>query len=328
MNKNKKGIDHFKDIFKSEIINFNEQEKISNIISSGSIQIDNLLAGGIPQGIIVEIYGHEGSGKTTFALNLISSIHKIYDDQAFCCYIDAEGGICSKSYLESQDINTERLLVFKTADGEDIFNKIEILILDENCKLIVIDSIAALVSREELEEDGTIMIGSHARMISRRLKKLIACMSNCKSKTTIILINQLRSKIGQQDSWKGEFQTSTTGGKSIKYYASLRLEIERNKFILDKEKRIGMFSKVKVIKSRNSIPFQESLYPIIFGKGFSKYEEILELAILYKVLEQNGNWISFEGKSYNGRNNFCTQLKEDKNLFNKLLEHTNKIILQ
>lgn len=318
MNKNyKKGIDHFKEIFKQDIVDFNNEYQ-NSVISTGSIQIDKLLSGGIPSGIIVELYGHEGSGKTTFALNLISAIHANLDKNFFCCYIDAEGGICSKFYLESLNIDTNRLLLFKTSNGEDVFDRIETLIADENCALVIVDSVASLISKEELEDDGVIMIGSHSRMLSRRLKRLVSLLSSLKSKTIIAFINQLRSKIGQQDSWKGEFQTSTTGGKSIKYYSSLRLEIERHKFILEKEKRTGMFSKVKVIKSRNSIPFQETLYPIIYGKGFSQFEEVLELAILNKIIEQKGNWLSYQGSSYNGRINFCNALKDNLEMFNQL----------
>lgn len=249
-------------------------------------QLDKMLEGGLPKGKIVEIFGHEGSGKSTLLLYILS---KHTHGDKFVVLIDTEGSIYSSDSLVEAGFNLENTLLLSLSDGEKIFQIISDIISDKNCSIIAIDSIACIVSREELEGKDT--IGAHARMLSKEVKILINIMNSLKSKTTIIFINQLRSKIN--DAWKGEFTITTTGGKAMKYYPSLRLKMERMEYIKDsKENKIGFYSMIKTEKSRNSKPQVSCLVPIIYGSGVKQEIYFIDIALEKNILLKVGSWYS------------------------------------
>lgn len=252
-------------------------------------QLDNILEGGLPKGKIVEIFGHEGSGKSTLLLSILAK--HTHNKNQFVVLIDTEGSIYSNDNLIAAGFNLDNTLLLSLSDGEKIFNIIEDIIVDKNCCMIAIDSIACMVAREEI--DGKDSIGAHARMLSKEVKILINTMNVIKSKTTVIFINQLRSKIN--DAWKGEFTTTTTGGKAMKYYPSLRMKMERMDYIKDgKDNKIGFYSMVKIEKSRNSKPQVFCLVPIIYGSGVRQEIYFLDSAIEKNIIIKTGAWYSID----------------------------------
>lgn len=270
------------DKYSSFTINNKDVEYYSTHIE----QLDKILEGGLPKGKIVEIFGHEGSGKSTLLLYMLS---KHTHGDKFVVLIDTEGSIYSSDNLVEAGFNLENTLLLSLSDGEKIFQIISDIISDKNCSIIAIDSIACIVSREELEGKDT--IGAHARMLSKEVKILINIMNSLKSKTTIIFINQLRSKIN--DAWKGEFTITTTGGKAMKYYPSLRLKMERMEYIKDgKENKIGFYSMIKTEKSRNSKPQVSCLIPIIYGSGVKQEIHFIDIALEKNILLKIGSWYS------------------------------------
>lgn len=275
------------DKYSSFTINNKEVEYYSTYID----QLNNMLEGGLPKGKIVEIFGHEGSGKSTLLLHILS---KHTHSNKFVVLVDTEGSIYSSDSLISAGFNLKNTLLLSLSDGEKIFSIIEDIITDQSCCIIAIDSIACMVSREEL--DGKDTIGAHARMLSKEVKILINTMNTIKSKATIIFINQLRSKIN--DAWKGEFTITTTGGKAMKYYPSLRLKMERMDYIKDsKENKIGFYSMIKTEKSRNSKPQVSCFVPIIYGSGVKQEIYFMDLAIEKNVITKVGSWYNLNDQS-------------------------------
>ena len=282
-------IDSYKEKYKDIIL----QDSASfQFVPTCSMKLNAMLSGGFPAGKIVELYGHEGSGKSTLMLSTLACMQ--YEDNEFACVIDTEGGISSRAYLTSLNVNLSKVMIINTSVGEQVFQVINDLVANKLCKLIVVDSVATIITEEELEYND-MSLGSHARFMSKNIKKTIGVMNQVKSNTCVVLINQMRSKIG--DSWKGEMSTTTTGGKALKYYSSLRLEIERSEFINFVDSRIGFYSKIKISKSRFCAPFTHCVVPFLYKFGFSVHIELLDEAMNRGKISKSGSWLHIQSVS-------------------------------
>ena len=272
------------------------------VVSTGSISLDMALGiGGLPRGRVVEIYGPEASGKTTLALHVVSEIQKAGGVAAF---IDAEHAL-DVFYARKIGVNTDDLLISQPDTGEQALEIVEILVRSSAVDAVVIDSVAALVPRAEIEgEMGDAHMGLQARLMSQALRKLTATIS--KSMTTVIFINQIRQKIGIMF---GNPET-TTGGNALKFYASVRLDIRRIASIKDGQEVIGSRTRVKVVKNKLAPPFREVEFDIIFGEGISKEGDILDLAVDFNIVEKAGTWYSYgDSRIGQGRENAKEFLK-------------------
>lgn len=277
------------------------------VIPIGCPSIDNALGiGGIPRGRIVEIYGPEGSGKTTFA------IHAIAEAQAqggVAAFIDVEHAF-DAGYASQLGVKTDDLFVAQPDCGEQALETAELLAQSGKVSLIVIDSVAALVTQAEINgEMGDAVVGQQARLMSQACRKLTPVLS--KTKTSLLFINQLREKIGV--TW-GSPET-TSGGKALKFYASMRIDIRRIGSVKDGNKIIGNRTKIKTVKNRFAPPFREIELDLIFGEGFSKESDLLDVAIDQGIIKKSGVWFSFNDLSFQGREKIRLALK-DKELFN------------
>jgi recombination protein RecA len=280
-------------------------------ISTGSLSIDFALGvGGIPRGRIIEIYGPESSGKTTLALHVIAQAQL---KGGYAAFIDAENAFDAK-YAKALGINTEELLVSQPDSGEQALEIAETLIRSGALDVVVIDSVAALVPRAELEgEMGDSHMGLQARLMSQALRKLTAVVN--KTRTSVIFINQIREKIGVMF---GNPET-TTGGRALKFYSSVRLDIRRIGAIKRGDEIIGNRTKVKVVKNKVAPPFKEVEFNIMYGKGISKIAEILDLAVEFDIIEKRGSWYRYDGEPIGQGNDSALQfLEEDKELCDKI----------
>jgi len=272
------------------------------VVSTGSISLNMALGiGGLPRGRVVEIYGPEASGKTTLALHVVSEIQKAGGVAAF---IDAEHAL-DVFYARKIGVNTDDLLISQPDTGEQALEIVEILVRSSAVDAVVIDSVAALVPRAEIEgEMGDAHMGLQARLMSQALRKLTATIS--KSMTTVIFINQIRQKIGIMF---GNPET-TTGGNALKFYASVRLDIRRIASIKDGQDVVGSRTRVKVVKNKLAPPFREVEFDIIFGEGISKEGDILDLAVDFNIVEKAGTWYSYgDSRIGQGRENAKEFLK-------------------
>jgi len=277
------------------------------VIPTGSLGLDVALGvGGYPRGRIVEIYGPESSGKTTLALHAIAEAQKMGGTAAF---IDAEHAFDS-TYAEKLGVNVQELYVAQPDDGEQGLGIAEQLISSAAVDLIVIDSVAALTPKKEIEGDmGESAVGLHARLMSQALRKLTGAIS--KTKTTCIFINQLREKIGVMF---GNPET-TTGGNALKFYASVRIDIRRSTPIKDGDDIIGNLTKVKVVKNKVAPPFRKAEFDIMFGEGISKVGEILDLGVEMDIIQKSGSWFSYhDTKLAQGRDATKQLLKDNPEL--------------
>jgi recombination protein RecA len=273
-------------------------------ISTGSISIDAALGvGGLPRGRVIEIFGPESSGKTTLALHAIAEAQKLGGTAAF---VDAEHAL-DANYARKLGVDVENLLVSQPDSGEQALEIAEVLIRSGAIDIIVIDSVAALVPRAELEgEMGEAQMGLQARLMSQALRKLTGIVS--KSKTCLIFINQIREKIGVMF---GNPET-TTGGRALKFYASVRLDVRRIASIKDGDAVVGNRTKAKIVKNKVAPPFREAEFDIMYGEGISREGDLLDLAVEKNIVDKSGSWFSFQGERIGqGRDNAKQFLKEN-----------------
>lgn len=276
-------------------------------ISTGSLSLDLAMGiGGIPRGRITEIYGPESSGKTTIALYTIAQAQR---EGGVAAFIDAEHAL-DIQYAKTLGVNTDELLISQPDTGEQALEIAEILVRSGGVDVVVIDSVAALVPRAELEGDmGDSHMGLQARLMSQALRKLTGCIS--KSKTCVIFINQLRMKLGVMF---GNPET-TTGGNALKFYASARLDIRRVSALKNGDDVIGSRTRVKVVKNKMAPPFKQVEFDLLYGEGISVEGDIIDLALQYGVIDKSGSWFAFENEKLGqGRENTRTFLKENKEI--------------
>lgn len=282
-------------------------------ISTGSILVNYALGvEGIPRGRVTEIYGPESSGKTTLALHVIAEAQK---KGGYAAFIDAEHAFDTR-YAKALGINTDELLISQPDNGEQALEITETLIRSGALDVIVVDSVAALVPRAELEgEMGDSHVGLQARLMSQALRKITGIVS--KSRTSCIFINQIREKIGVMF---GNPET-TTGGRALKFYSSVRLDIRRIGAIKKGDEVVGNRTKVKVVKNKVAPPFKVVEFNIIYGKGISRINEILDLAVEYNIIEKRGSWFRYDGEPIGQGNDAAVQfLEEDPELTNQIEE--------
>ena len=280
-------------------------------ISTGSLSLDLALGvGGIPRGRVIEVFGPESSGKTTLALQIVASAQA---KGLICSYIDAEHAL-DVDYARKLGVRTEDLLISQPDSGEQALEIAETLVRSAAVGVLVVDSVAALVPRAELEGDmGDAQMGSQARLMSQALRKLTAIIS--KSGTTVIFINQIRMKIGVMF---GNPET-TTGGNALKFYSSIRLDIRRIAPIKDGETIIGSRTRVKVVKNKVAPPFRQTEFDIIYGEGVSRSGDVLDLAVEQGFVEKSGTWFTYgEERIGQGRENACRFLKENPKILVRL----------
>ena len=277
---------------------------VGNSVSTGCLSLDVALGvGGVPRGRIIEVYGPESSGKTTLALHIVAEAQKA---GGYAAYIDAEHAV-DPEYSKNLGVNTEELLISQPDTGEQALEICETLVRSGAVDVIVIDSVAALVPRAELEGDmGDTHVGLQARLMSQALRKLTGTVS--RSNTTVIFINQIREKIGVMF---GNPET-TPGGRALKFYSSIRMEIRRITSLKDGGEMVGSRVRVKVVKNKVAPPFKQTEFDIMYGQGISYEGDVLDLAVSGDIVEKTGAWYSFEDtKIGQGRENSKTYLKEN-----------------
>jgi recombination protein RecA len=293
---------------KGSIMRLGSREKVDvPAIPTGSLSLDAALGvGGMPRGRVVEIFGPESSGKTTLALHVIAEAQRRGGMAAF---VDAEHAL-DATYAGKLGVDVDNLLVSQPDSGEQALEITEVLIRSGAVDVLVIDSVAALVPRSELEgEMGDAQMGLQARLMSQALRKLTAIVS--KSKTCLVFINQLREKIGVMF---GNPET-TTGGRALKFYSSVRLDIRRIASLKEADVVVGSRAKVKVVKNKVAPPFREAEFDILYGEGISKEGDLLDLGVDHRIVEKSGAWYSFNGERMGqGRENARQFLKDNKDV--------------
>jgi len=289
------------------------------VISSGSISVDNALGvGGFPRGRVVEIFGPESSGKTTLALQVIAEAQKVGGTAAF---IDAEHAL-DPGYARQLGVDVDNLLVSQPDHGEQALEITNALVATGAVDIVVVDSVAALVPKAELDgEMGDSHMGLHARLMSQALRKLTGVVSRCN--TCLLFINQVREKIGVVF---GNPET-TTGGRALKFYSSVRIEVRRIGAIKDGESAIGNRTRAKVVKNKVAAPFREAEFDIIYGQGISREGDLLDLAAANNIVEKSGSWYSFESERIGqGRDNAKIFLKENPEKAHKIDRDLRKLL--
>lgn len=286
------------------------------VIPTGSIGLDFALGcGGYPKGRIIEIYGPESSGKTTLAIHAIAECQK---QGGVCAFIDAEHAF-DPYYASNLGVEMDDLLVSQPDCGEDALEIADQLICSSAVDLIVIDSVAALTPKKEIEGVmGDSVVGLHARLMSQALRKMTANIA--KTKTTVIFINQLRDKIGVMF---GSPET-TTGGNALKFYASVRIDVRKSKAIKEgKDNVIGNITKLKVVKNKVAPPFKRCEVNIMFGEGISRISEIMDMGVQFEIIKKAGAMLSYEGTKIKGKDNFVALLRDNEEMAEEI---SNKII--
>jgi recombination protein RecA len=299
---------------KGSIMRLGQKDAIAQIpaISTGAVSLDYALGiGGVPRGRVIEIFGPESSGKTTLALQVIAEAQKTGGMAAF---VDAEHALDAQ-YARKLGVDLDNLLVSQPDNGEQALEIVEVLVRSGGVDVVVVDSVAALVPRAEIEgEMGEAQMGLQARLMSQALRKLTGIVS--KSKTCLIFINQLREKIGVMF---GNPET-TTGGRALKFYASVRIDIRRIGAIKDGDSVVGGRTRVKVVKNKVAPPFREAEFDVMYGEGISREGDLLDLAVDRRIVEKSGTWFAFSGERLGqGRENVKQFLKDNPATF-KLIE--------
>jgi recombination protein RecA len=282
-----------------------------DVVSTGSLSLDIALGvGGLPRGRVVEVYGPESSGKTTLALQVVAQVQK---KGGIAAYVDAEHAL-DVDYSRRIGVNTEDMLISQPDTGEQALEIADTLVRSGAVSILVVDSVAALVPRAELEGDmGDAQMGSQARLMSQALRKLTATIA--KSQTMVIFINQIRMKLGVMF---GNPET-TTGGNALKFYSSVRLDIRRIGAIKQGENIVGNRTRVKVVKNKVAPPFKQAEFDILYGEGISREGDVLDLATGAGIVEKSGAWFSYGGDRIGqGRDNTRNFLKENSSLMKKI----------
>lgn len=278
-----------KEYGKGSIMTLGSRERVSiDVISSGSLALDRALGiGGYPKGRVIEIFGPESSGKTTTALHAVAECQK---SGGMCAYIDVEHAI-DPVYAEALGVNVDTLLLSQPDSGEQALGITQRLVQSGAVQLVVVDSVAALVPQAELDgEMGDSHVGLQARLMSKALRKLAGIMSN--TGTTVIFINQLREKVGIVF---GNPET-TPGGRALKFYASVRVDVRRGEQLKDGTEFIGNATKLKIVKNKVAPPFKTAVVNIVYGQGFSHADEIITMGVEYGIVEKSGSWYSYNGE--------------------------------
>ena len=301
-----------KDFGKGSIMRMGDEQVVKvDVVPTGSIGLDVALGvGGYPKGRIIEIYGPESSGKTTLAIHAIAEAQRNGGTAAF---IDAEHAF-DRFYAEKLGVDISNLLISQPDNGEQALEIAEQLIRSSAIDIIVIDSVAALTPKKEIEGDmGDSAVGLQARLMSQALRKLTSTIA--KTNTTCIFINQLREKIGVMF---GNPET-TTGGNALKFYSSVRIDVRKSTPIKDGDDVIGSLTKVKVVKNKVAPPFRRCEFEILFGEGISKLGEIVDLGVEYGIIKKSGSWFSYgESKLAQGRDGVKALLKDNPELCEEL----------
>lgn len=305
---------------KGAIMRLGDRAKVKvPVIPTGSISLDIALGvGGYPRGRIIEIFGPEASGKTTLALHAIAEVQK---NGGIAAFIDAEHAL-DPTYAEKLGVNIDELLISQPDTGEQALDIAEMLVRSGAVDLIVVDSVAALVPRAEIEgEMGESQVGLQARLMSKAMRKLVGVLS--KSNTAAIFINQVRQKIGV--TFPGASQETTPGGLALKFHASIRLDIRRISSIKSGDANLGNRVRVKVVKNKLAPPFREAAFDILFGKGISREGELIDLGLQYGIIKKSGAWFSYGDKQLGqGRENVRAFLESNptvaKEIESKILE--------
>ncbi|WP_416349184.1 recombinase RecA [Mycoplasma sp. 744] len=293
------------------ILGENNLNEHIEIFSSGSYLLNQALGiGGYPKGRIIEIFGPESSGKTTLCLHAIAEIQK---KGGIAAYIDAEHSM-DPIYAKNLGVNLDELIISQPDSGEQALEIVDILTKSGSIDLIIVDSVAALVPETELQGDmHESSIGLQARLMSKALRKITASLN--KNKTTVIFVNQIREKIGV---YFGNPET-TTGGRALKFYSSIRLEVRKSTSIVEGKDITGNEIKIKVVKNKLAPPYKSFITEIIFGKGIDRISELIELALDCDIFVQKGAWYSFEGKNIaQGKKNLKDLLIKNKDFFNEI----------
>jgi recombination protein RecA len=298
---------------KGSVMRLGAKETIGpiSVISTGSISFDAALGvGGFPRGRVVEIFGPESSGKTTITLQVIAEAQKAGGLAAF---VDAEHAL-DPQYARKLGVDTDNLLVSQPDYGEQALEIVEALVKSGAVDVLVVDSVAALVPKAELDgEMGDSHMGLQARLMSQALRKLTGTVS--KSRTCLIFINQIREKIGVMF---GNPET-TTGGKALKFYSSVRIDIRRIGAVKEGDVVVGSRTKVKIVKNKVAAPFRDAEFDILYGEGISKEGDTLDLAVLHNIVDKSGAWYSFQGERIGqGRENVRGFLKENRDIFGRI----------
>jgi len=298
---------------KGSIMRLGNKEAIVpiSVIPTGAISFDAALGvGGFPRGRVVEVFGPESSGKTTIALQVIAEAQKAGGMAAF---IDAEHAL-DPAYAKKLGVDVDNLLVSQPDYGEQALEIAEALVRSNAIDVLVVDSVAALVPKAELDgEMGDSHMGLQARLMSQALRKLTGIVS--KSRTCMIFINQIREKIGVMF---GNPET-TTGGRALKFYSSMRIDIRRIAAIKDGDQVMGSRTRVKIVKNKVAAPFREAEFDIMYGEGISREGDLLDLAVTHEIVEKSGTWFSYKGERIGqGRENAKNFLKENKDMMAKI----------